>query len=131
MPLNYLLIGAINGTQDLGDELTVEYPTGSGEFLSLDQIASDLRRRLIGLFTVDADGRRPCFGGVDRFQNDPRWFGNVGFNEYFHGDNGAGLGALARPAGRASSPISSTAAPVTACTRPATFLVCCEIGPHR
>ena len=53
----------------------------------------DLRRRLIGLFTIDADGRRPCFGGVDRFQNDARWFGNIAFNEYFHGDIGAGLGA--------------------------------------
>ncbi len=94
MPLNYLLVGAIERyARFFGDELTVEYPTGSGEFSSLDEIAADLRQRLIGLFTIDADGRRPCFGGVDRFQNDPRWFGNIAFNEYFHGDNGAGLGA--------------------------------------
>jgi hypothetical protein len=94
MPLNYLLIGAIERYAGFfGDELTVEYPTGSGEHMSLDEIATDLRGRLIGLFTVGGDGRRPCFGGVDRFQSDPRWFGNVAFNEYFHGDDGAGLGA--------------------------------------
>jgi hypothetical protein len=94
MPLNYLLIGAIERyARFFGDELTVEYPTGSGEHMSLDEIATDLRGRLIGLFTVGGDGRRPCFGGVDRFQSDPRWFGNVAFNEYFHGDDGAGLGA--------------------------------------
>ena len=54
---------------------------------------TDLRDRLISLFLVGPDGRRPCFGWVERFQTDPAWKDNVLFNEYFHGDNGAGLGA--------------------------------------
>jgi hypothetical protein len=62
--------------------------------LTLDKIGQDLRRRLISLFLVGPDGRRPCFGYVDRLQNDPAWKDNVVFNEYFHGDNGAGLGAM-------------------------------------
>ena len=74
-----------------GDELTVEYPTG-GPRRTLDQVAADLRRRLVDLFVVGPDGRRPCFG-VDRLQRDPAWSGNLVFNEYFHGDDGAGLGA--------------------------------------
>ena len=61
--------------------------------MDLDGIAADLRQRLTALFTVGSDGRRPCFGQVDRLQHDPRWFDNLVFNEYFHGDNGAGLGA--------------------------------------
>ena len=94
MPLNYLLIGAIERYGHFfGDELQVEYPTGSGETMDLTQIAADLRNRLIGLFTVGPDGRRACFGQVDRMQHDPRWFDNIAFNEYFHGDDGAGLGA--------------------------------------
>ena len=94
MPLNYLVVGAIERyARFFGDEFTVEYPTGSGELHRLDDIAADLRKRLIGLFTIGADGRRACFGGVERLQNDPRWFANVAFNEYFNGDNGAGLGA--------------------------------------
>ena len=60
---------------------------------SLTECADDLRRRLIGLFVRDEHGRRPCHGYVDRLQNDPRWRDNITFNEYFHGDNGAGLGA--------------------------------------
>ena len=60
---------------------------------TLSEIADDLRDRLISLFLVGADGRRPCFGWVERFQTDPAWKDNVLFNEYFHGDNGAGLGA--------------------------------------
>ena len=53
----------------------------------------DLRKRLISIFLLDSDGRRPCFGQIERFRTDPRWRDNVQFNEYFHGDNGAGLGA--------------------------------------
>ena len=76
-----------------GDELTVEYPAGSGHEIPLDLIAKDLQDRLISIFTVVPDGRRPCFGWVDRLQHDPAWKDNLAFNEYFHGDNGAGLGA--------------------------------------
>jgi hypothetical protein len=76
-----------------GDEYTVEYPTGSGRQLPLRAIVADLRQRLLSIFTLDSDGRRPCFGGVERMQNDPAWNGNLTFSEYFHGDNGAGLGA--------------------------------------
>jgi hypothetical protein len=61
--------------------------------LTLDKIADDLRERLISLFLIGADGRRPSFGAVERLQQDPAWKDNIVFNEYFHGDNGAGLGA--------------------------------------
>ena len=94
MPLNYLVIGALERYgQFYGDELQIEYPTGSGVRMDLNEIAADLRQRLTGLFTVGPDGRRPCFGQVDRLQHDPRWSDNITFNEYFHGDDGAGLGA--------------------------------------
>ena len=93
-PLNYLVIGALERyDRFFGNTLAVEYPTGSGQKLTLGEIAQDLRRRLISIFLVGADGRRPCFGGVDKLQHDPAWKDNLVFNEYFHGDNAAGLGA--------------------------------------
>jgi hypothetical protein len=93
-PLNYLLISVLERYyRYFGDELTIEYPAGSGHKVPLDLIAMDLQDRLISLFTVGPDGRRPCFGWVDKLQHDPAWKDNVVFNEYFHGDNGAGLGA--------------------------------------
>ena len=93
-PLNYLVISCLlRYHRFFGDELTVEYPTGSGARLTLREIADDLRDRLISIFARDADGRRPCFGWVDRLQDDPRWRDNIYFSEYFHGDNAAGLGA--------------------------------------
>jgi len=93
-PLNYLVINALDRYyRFFGDELTIEYPAGSGHKVPLDMIAMDLQDRLISIFTVGPDGRRPCFGGVDRLQHDPAWKDNLVFNEYFHGDNGAGLGA--------------------------------------
>ena len=93
-PLNYLVISSLERYhQFFGDGLTVEYPTGSGRRVSLQAIADDLRRRLISIFLVGPDGRRPCFGWVERLQQDPAWKDNLMFNEYFHGDNGAGLGA--------------------------------------
>jgi hypothetical protein len=94
-PLNYLMISALDRYgRFFGDELLVEYPTGSGNRLTLAAIADDLRRRLISLFADGPDGRRPIFGQVERLQRDPRWHDNLVFNEYFHGDNGAGLGAM-------------------------------------
>jgi hypothetical protein len=93
-PLNYLLISALERYHRFfGDELEIEYPTGSGQRGTLDKIAEDLRQRLVSLFLRGADGRRPCFGTYERMQSDPAWNDNVLFNEYFHGDTGAGLGA--------------------------------------
>jgi hypothetical protein len=94
MPVNFLVVEALaRYGQFFADDLRIEYPTGSGHEHTLDQIVVDLRDRLISLFVVGPDGRRPCFGWVDRLQHDPAWKDNVLFNEYFHGDNGAGLGA--------------------------------------
>jgi hypothetical protein len=93
-PLNYLLVSSIRVYgQFFGDSFTVEYPTGSGTRCTLEAVAEDLRVRLISLFLRDADGRRPCYGEVTKLQTDPRWRDFIQFNEYFHGDNGAGLGA--------------------------------------
>ena len=95
MPLNYLIVGSLERYHRFyGDDMEVEYPTGSGQRLTLDLIAGDLRDRLISLFTRDADGRRPCFGGTERMQTDPAWKDNLIFSEYFHGDNGAAIGAF-------------------------------------
>jgi hypothetical protein len=93
-PLNYLVISCLERYHEFfGDDLVVEYPSGSGAYLTLDKIADDLRGRLISIFTRGEDGRRPCFGWVDRLQHDPEWRDNIYFNEYYHGDNAAGLGA--------------------------------------
>jgi hypothetical protein len=93
-PLNYLLVSAVKQYGAFfGGDLTIEYPSGSGQELTLDQISEDLRQRLISIFLADADGRRPCYGGTEIMQVDDRWRSYVQFNEYFHGDNGAGLGA--------------------------------------
>jgi hypothetical protein len=94
MPVNYLVVSALRRyARFFHDAFTVEYPTGSGNELTLEAAAGDLRDRLISIFLVGEDGRRPCFGWVERFQTDPNWKDNILFNEYFHGDNGAGLGA--------------------------------------
>ncbi len=93
-PLNYLVCSSLGRYHRFfGDDLTIEYPTGSGRRLTLDAITADLQDRLISIFLRDAGGRRPCFGWVERLQQDPAWRDNLVFNEYFHGDNGAGLGA--------------------------------------
>ena len=69
-------------------------PVGSGKRLTLDLIQADLQDRLISLFTRDADGRRPCFGGTEKMQADPAWKDNLIFSEYVHGDHGAAIGAF-------------------------------------
>jgi len=92
-PLNYLIIEALQKFDwYYGSTFTVEYPTGSGRMLTLWDVSVELSRRLIGIF-VRHDGRRPVFGGTERFQRDPYWRDLIPFHEYFHGDNGAGLGA--------------------------------------
>src|SRR4051794_102661 len=94
MPVNFLVVEALTRyARFFGDDLKVEYPTGSGKEWSLEEVVIDLQERLISIFVRGADERRPCFGWVERLQNDPAWRDNVVFNEYFHGDNGAGLGA--------------------------------------
>ncbi len=93
-PMNLLLVQGLHNLHGCyGDEFLVEYPTGSGNHLPLDQIANDLSRRLISVFLRDADGRRPVFGGSEVFQSDPHWRDHILFYEYFHGDDGAGIGA--------------------------------------
>ncbi len=93
-PVNYLAVAALDRFyRFFGDDVQVEYPTGAGQLTTLDRIADDLRARLISTFLAGPDGRRPCFGGVERMQTDPRWRDQILFYEYFHGDNGAGLGA--------------------------------------
>jgi hypothetical protein len=93
-PVNYLVVNALlRYARYFGDEVRLEYPTGSGQERNLGEIGEDIRRRLISLFLVGEDGRRPCFGWVEKMQADPAWKDNILFNEYFHGDNGAGLGA--------------------------------------
>ncbi len=94
-PLNYLIVSSLERYHRFhGDDFTIEYPTGSGQHLSLDKVAADLSDRLISLFTQDQDGRRACFGGTQIMQTDPAWHDNLIFSEYFHGDNGAAIGAF-------------------------------------
>jgi hypothetical protein len=93
-PVNYLVVEALRRyDRFFGDSFKVEYPARSGHKLTLGEISQDLRQRLVSIFLVGPDGRRPCFGGTERFQTDPAWKDNIFFSEYFHGDNGAGLGA--------------------------------------
>jgi hypothetical protein len=93
-PVNYVVIRALlQYDQFFGPDLTVEYPTGSGKHLTLREIAGDLADRLVAIWLPDDEGHRPVFGGIERFQQDPAWRDNLFFNEYFHGDLGAGLGA--------------------------------------
>src|SRR5262249_47576449 len=76
-----------------GNNFTVECPTGSGRFLNLYQVAEEIARRGARIFLKDKEGRRPVYGGTQKFQEDPHWRDLMLFYEYFHGDNGAGLGA--------------------------------------
>jgi len=93
-PINFLLIEALQKFHHFyGDTFTVELPTGSGRWTSLWQAAAEISRRLTRIFLRSADGKRPVFGGLKKFQSDPHWRDCIYFHEFFHGDNGAGLGA--------------------------------------
>ena len=94
MPVNALIVRALlNLYQFYGDEFKVQCPTGSGRFMTLFEVAQELVRRLTGTFLRDAQGQRPVYGGTAKFQDDPHWRDLILFYEYFHGDNGVGLGA--------------------------------------
>ncbi|MGE0821610.1 MAG: glucosidase [Candidatus Binatia bacterium] len=93
-PVNYLLIESLQKFDYyLGDTYKIECPCGSGNRLTLSEVAADLSRRLSHIFLKDELGRRPVYGGTEKFQQDPHWQNLILFYEYFHGDNGAGIGA--------------------------------------
>ncbi|KAA9327573.1 glucosidase [Hymenobacter busanensis] len=93
-PINYLIIEALQRFHFYyGDTLTVEYPTGSGQYLNLNGVANALAERLTGIFRRDTEGRRPAFGHDELLQRDPHFRDYLLFHEYFHGDDGHGLGA--------------------------------------
>jgi hypothetical protein len=94
MPVNALIIRALmNYYLYYGDNFLVECPTGSGKKMNLFEVGTELNRRLSSIFLRDKNGRRPVYGGAEKFQTDPHWRDHILFYEYFHGDNGAGLGA--------------------------------------
>ena len=94
MPLNVLILrGLLQSYLYYGDAFTIECPTGSGRVMTLFEVAMDLARRLTRIFLKNDKGRRPVYGNTEKFQTDPHWRDRVLFYEYFHGDNGAGLGA--------------------------------------
>jgi hypothetical protein len=94
MPVNALLIRALMSFYlYYGDTFKIECPTGSGRLMNLFEVAHEISRRLTSIFLRDESGRRPVYGGTEKFQTDPNWKDYVLFFEYFHGDNGAGLGA--------------------------------------
>jgi hypothetical protein len=93
-PINFLIIESLQKFHHYyGDALKVEFPTGSGHLMNLWDVSIELSKRLIRLFQLDQQGRRPIYGGMQKFQHDPHWKDLILFNEYYHGDNGAGLGA--------------------------------------
>ena len=94
MPVNFLLIAALYRLHGYyGDAFMVECPTGSGQYMTLFEVAQELSKRLTGIFLRDSSSRRPVYGGTEKFQTDPYWKNLVLFYEYFHADNGAGIGA--------------------------------------
>ncbi len=94
MPVNGLIVrGLLNLYSFYGDDFTVECPTGSGNQMTLFEVAREISRRLAGIFLRDESGRRPVYGGTKKFQEDPHWRDLILFYEYFHADMGAGLGA--------------------------------------
>ena len=94
LPVNALIIrGLMNMYPFYGDDFKVECPTGSGNYMTLFEVAKEIGRRIASIFLRDANGNRPVYGGAKKFQDDPHWRDYILFYEYFHGDNGAGLGA--------------------------------------
>jgi hypothetical protein len=94
MPVNALIIRALlNFYLYYGDNFKIECPTGSGKMMNLFEVSKEIADRLSGIFVRDEHGRRPVYGGTEKFQSDPHWRDHILFYEYFHGDNGAGLGA--------------------------------------
>jgi hypothetical protein len=93
-PVNYLIIESLQKFHKyFGDDFKVECPTGSGQMMNLWEVAGEISRRLSRIFLRGEDGHRPVYGDAARFQGDPHWRDLLLFHEYFHGDNGAGLGA--------------------------------------
>jgi hypothetical protein len=93
-PMNLVILrGLYQLHRYYGDGLKVECPTGSGRQLNLLDVGNEIATRLVSTFMNDASGRRPVFGGIEKFQTDPHWHDLIPFHEYFHGDNGAGIGA--------------------------------------
>ena len=94
MPVNIMIIRALqNYYLYYGDNFKIECPTGSGKMMNLFEVSKEIADRLSRIFLQDEHGKRPVYGGTEKFQNDPYWRDHVLFYEYFHGDNGAGLGA--------------------------------------
>jgi len=94
MPVNGLIVRALLQYYTYyGDAFTIECPTGSGRYMTLHQVAEDIAGRLAHIFVRDGSGRRAVFGDAEKFQQDPHWRDLLLFYEYFHGDNGAGVGA--------------------------------------
>jgi hypothetical protein len=94
MPVNALIIRALlNFYLFYGDSFKIECPTGSGQMMNLFEVSKEIADRLSRTFTQDEQGRRPVYGGTEKFQSDPHWRDLILFYEFFHGDNGAGLGA--------------------------------------
>jgi hypothetical protein len=94
MPVNGLIIrGLLQMYTFYGPDFKVECPTGSGHYMTLFEVAQEIARRLSRIFLRDETGKRPVYGGSKKFQEDPYWRDYILFYEYFHGDNGAGLGA--------------------------------------
>jgi hypothetical protein len=93
-PVNYLIVESLQRFHHyLGDDFKVECPKGSGQMMNLAEVAGEISKRLSGIFLRDETGRRPVFGGIEKFQSDDRWNDLLLFYEYFNGDTGCGVGA--------------------------------------
>ena len=112
MPVNVMIIRALLSFYlYYGDNFKIECPTGSGKMMNLFEVSKEIADRLTRMFLRDERGRRPVYGGTEKFQSDPHWRDHILFYEYFHGDNGAGLGASHQTGwtGDVAKPSSSSA----------------------